>query len=116
MDEPIDAPEPPSGLSEDITEVVDQLPSKELRSLIKYAGARLRHLEKPISELIEAGEGEEIVRIEDRNLYTIVVKGKQCAKGCQNCPHDPQIYVVTLEWEPDGSRHLHWEHIGQVID
>lgn len=116
MDEPIDAPKPPSDLSEDATEVVDQLPPKELRSLIKYAGARLRHLETPISELVEAGEGEELVRVEDKDLYTVVVKGKQCAEGCQDCPHDPDVYIVTLEWEPDGSRHLHWRNIGKVVD
>lgn len=116
MDEPIEAPEPPSSLSDDLVEAIDELTALELRSVIEYARARVDYLQAPISDLIEPADDEEIVRIDDQDIYTIVVKGEKCDEGCADCPHDPHVYVVTIEPGIDGGRHLHWEDLGGMLD
>ena len=115
MDEPIDAPEPPSNVSDELIEDIDALTAPELRSFLKYVRSRLEYLEAPISDFIEAGENEEILRIEEYDLYTVVVKGERCEEGCEDCPHDPHVYVVTIEPDLDGERHLHWEDLGGML-
>lgn len=115
MDESIEAPEPPSTISEELIEELDALTPPELRSVITYARARVNHLEAPISEFIEPDEEEEIIRIEDYDLYTVVVKGESCEEGCEDCPHDLHVYVVTIKRDLDGERHLHWEDLGGML-
>lgn len=115
MDEAIDPPEPPTALPEHLTEAVEDLTPRELRSLVEFTRARLEHLEKPIPELIEVGEDEEIVSVDDYDVYTVVVKGQRCAEGCDECPHNPRAYVVTIEHDAEGERRLHWEDIGRTL-
>lgn len=115
MDEPIEAPEPPSTISDELIEELDELTAPELRSVISYARDRVDYLDAQISEFVEQNDDEEIVRVEDHNLYTIVVKGETCEEGCEDCPHDPHVYVVTIEPELDGERHLHWEDLGRML-
>lgn len=116
MDEPIDAPEPPSDVPADVVDGVDALNARELRSLVTYVRSRIEYLERPISEFVEPGDDEEILRVEDDELYTVVVKGTRCEDGCDECPHDPHVYVVTLEPDVDGDRRLHWEDLGRLLD
>ena len=115
MDEPIDAPEPPDDLPEELIDAVDDLSTDELVSLVSYARARVDYFETPIAELIEPEDDEEIVRIDEYDLYTVVVKGERCEAGCEECPHDPHVYVVTVEREVDGGRHLRWEDLGPML-
>lgn len=115
MDEPITAPEPPSNVSEELVDELDSLSAPELRSVLKYVRSRVEHLEAPISELVEAGPDEEIVRIDEYDFYTVVVKGQRCEDGCEDCPHDPHVYVVTIEPNLDDERHLHWEDLGGML-
>lgn len=115
MDQPIDAPEPPSNVPDELIEEIDALTAPELRSFLKYVRSRLEYLEAPIADFIEPGEDEEIVRIDEYDLYTVVVKGERCEEGCADCPHDPHVYVVTIEPDIDGERHLHWEDLGSVL-
>ena len=116
MDEPIEAPEPPATVPEALVEELDSLSARELRSVITYARSRVEYLETPIRDLIDPDDDEEILRIEDRDLYTVVVKGENCEEGCADCPHDPHVYVVTIEPDLDGERHLHWEDLGGMLD
>lgn len=115
MDEPIDTPEPPSNLPDGLVEEINALNPQELRSLVSYGQARLNHYETPISELIEPGEGEEIIRIEDRDLYTIVVKRLKSQDENGGDP-EPHVFIVTIEPDLEGGRHLHWEDIGRVFE
>ena len=115
MDESIEAPDPPATISEELIEEIDALTAPELRSVIKYARSRVDYLEAPISEFIEPDDDEEILRVENHDLYTTVVKGERCEEGCEDCPHDPHVYVVTIEHDIDGERHLHWEDLGRML-
>ena len=116
MDQPIDAPEPPTNLSEELIKEIDSLSAQDLRTLVKYARYRIEYLETPIPDLIEPDDDEEIIRIEEYDIYTIVVKGEKCEESCEDCPHDPRVFVVTIEPEMDGERHLHWEDIGPMLE
>lgn len=115
MDEPIDSPEPPSNLPEELVDEIDSLTAPELRQLLKYARSRIEFLETPVAELIEPGEDEEILRIDEYDLYTVVVKGEKCDEGCEACPHDPHVYLITIEPDLEGQRHLHWEDLGRMM-
>lgn len=116
MDQPIEGPDPPADLPSPVVEEVERLRPEKLRSLIEYARDRLDYLEAPTTEFIEPAEGEEIVRIDERDLYTIVVKRTVCEEGCEDCPHRPQAYVVTKDPDYDGGQHLHWVYIGDVLE
>jgi len=109
--------EPPvaSGtLPDDVVEHIDDLDEAQLRAVIDYAQDRIRFVHPDVTEQIEAREGEEIVRIEERNGYTEVVKRQPCAEGCDNCPHGPYLYHVREERRPDGSTSLHWTYLGRI--
>lgn len=107
-------PVAPSTLPDDIVEAIDNLNEAQLRAVIDYAQDRMRFVHPSVTEQIEAREGEEIVRIEERNGYTEVVKRQPCAEGCTNCPHGPYLYHVNEEQRPDGSAHLHWTYLGRI--
>lgn len=115
MDQPIDAPDPPPRISDELIEDLDALTAPKLRSVLKYVRSRLEYLEAPIADLIDLDDDEEILRIDDYDLYTVVVKGERCEVGCDDCPHDPHVYVVTIEPDRDGERHLHWEDLGGML-
>lgn len=115
MDEPIEAPDPPANVPKALIEELDSLTTRELHSVIKYARSRVEYLETPIPDLIDPEDDEEIIRVEQNELYTVVVKGENCEEGCEECPHDPHVYVVTIEPELGGGRHLHWEDIGRMM-
>lgn len=114
MDEPIEDPSPPSGLPEEVVEKVATLSTTQLRELIEFAESRLKYREAPLSERIEPREGEEIVRMKDYGHYAVVVKRnkEETDRGAPSEP--PHVYVVTVEPEPEGGHHLHWEDIGRV--
>lgn len=108
------APAPPEELSSDTIEVLDELDEAQLRAVIDYARSRLRYVTPRVSDQIEPREGEEIVRIEERGGYIEVVKREPCAEGCEDCPHEPVLYHVRKERQPDGTTNLHWTYLGQV--
>lgn len=116
MDQPLDEPDPPSDLPESVVRTVDGLKSGELRSLVEYARARIEYLETSIAEYIEPDEGEEILEVDERDLYTIVIKRQVDETGNEPVRHTPHAFVVTREPEPDGGYHLHWADIGTVAD
>lgn len=115
MDEPVEEPTPPSGLPDEVVSATSSLPAPQLRQLIEFAQARLRFMERSVSDLIESSEDEEIVRIKDYGYYTLVVKRKKVTEN-RGSAEPPHAYVVTLEPERDGGHHLHWEDIGQIVE
>lgn len=108
------APEAPPELSTHTVEVIDQLDEEELRSIIDYARERREYIHPDITDQIESGPGEEIVRIEERTGYPEVVKKQPCAKGCDECPHGPFLYHVREESRPEGGISLHWDYLGRI--
>lgn len=116
MDESIEAPEPHSDLPEELIAEIDELSVTELRPLAEYVQARIQYMESPISELIEPEDDEEILRVEDSLLYTIVVKRKKSDAGREDGPHEARVYVVTIEPDMEGGRHLHWNDIGPLAE
>ncbi len=95
------APVPPADLPQEAVNVVDELDEAELRAIIDYAQARKRFVHPHVTDQIEAKEGEELLRVEERNGYTEVVKSQRCADGCSECPHGPYLYHVREERRPE---------------
>ena len=114
MDGEAEEPGAPSVLRADAVALIDNLGEAELRAVIEYARERLQFVHPNVSEQIEAREGEEIVCVEDRGSYTEVVKRRPCVDGCDECPHEPILYHVTKERQPDGTTSLHWGYLGRV--
>lgn len=107
-------PDAPSVLSPGLVEEIDELGEAELRAVIDYARRRQQHLHSTITEQIEPAPGEELVRVEEREGYTEVLKREPCGEDCPDCPHGPYLYHVHEEKRPDGERKLHWRYLGQV--
>lgn len=107
-------PAPPSELSTDFVERVDDLDEDELRALIDYAHERKRYLHPTVTEQIEPGPGEEIVRVDEQEGYTEVVKREPCGEDCPECPHGPYLYHVREQQGPDGDPKLQWNYLGPV--
>lgn len=114
MDGDDGAPVPPEDLPPEAVEVLDELNEAELRAAIDYARARKRDIHPRVTDQIEAHEGEELIRVEERDGYTEVVKKQLCSDGCDDCPHGPFLYHVREEQVPDGESQLHWTYIGIV--
>lgn len=102
-------------LPEDLVAELEGLQLHELREVVHYAQGRIRELQAPVSDQIEAAPGEEIHSTEERPEYTEVIKSEPCGDGCSNCPHGPYLYHVYEEVKPDGSASLHWVFLGRVF-
>jgi len=116
MDGEAEEPVAPTELRAEAVALIDDLSEAELRATIEYARDRLQFVHPEVTEQIEARDGEEIVRIEDRGAYTEVVKRQPCATGCDECPHEPILYHVTEERQLDGTTDLHWTYLGRVYE
>lgn len=112
----MDDPAPPTELPEEVADALTSLSATQLRELIEYAQSRLRFLEGPISEFIEPADDEEILRVEDYGYYAVVVKRGGTGEGGESSTEPPHVYVVTIEPEQEGGRHLHWADLGRVIE
>lgn len=111
-DEP-DAPSVPSGVPASLSAKLVDLNEGQLRAVAGFV-QRLIDRRHPISEDIEPQEGEEIVRVEEGEYYTTVLKRQPCADGCEDCPHGLYLYHVRRESHPDGAEMLNWSYIGQI--
>jgi len=104
-----------SDLPNGLAEALSRLDEAELRAVISYAKSQLSPT-PTVEELLEEGEGEEILEVEEQNGYTKVLKSQPCAEGCEECPHGPYLYHVRVEKYPENEEEasLHWEFIGPV--
>ncbi|MCL9815202.1 hypothetical protein [Natranaeroarchaeum aerophilus] len=107
-------PTPPNALPTAIVEAIEQLDKSELRAVIEYAQRRYEFEQLSVSDRIEAGPGEEIVRIEENPVYTTVVKRQPCGKDCEDCPHGPFLYHVQKVPRIEGESKLQWRYLGTV--
>ena len=114
MDGDSEVPAPPPNLPAELVELLDGLDETELQAAIDYAQARRRFVHSDVTDRIEARPGEEILRVEERDGYTEVLKRLPCAEGCADCPHGPYLYHVYEEQRPEGGSRLHWTYLGRV--
>lgn len=56
-----------------------------------------------------AGDGEEVVDVEDGGNGTVVVQKVPCGKDCDGCPHGPYKYVLGRDGDS-----LNWDYKGPV--
>jgi hypothetical protein len=109
-------PEPHHDVPDAVRETLQDLNDAQLRHTAEYVQRLLNYHQRPVSEEVEAGPGEEILRVDDHDVYTEVVKKQPCADDCPDCPHGPYLYHVIRETHPDGDRRLHWSYVGRVSE
>ncbi|SFG35655.1 hypothetical protein SAMN04488063_1787 [Halopelagius inordinatus] len=102
-------------LPDELVTELNELQEHELREVVHLAQRRIRELQAPVSDKIEAAPGEEILSTEERAEYTEVIKSEPCGEGCSECPHGPYLYHVYEEVRPDGRTSLHWVFLGRVF-
>jgi len=113
MGDATDGPTPPEGLPDRLLSDLRGLTDEELRMAIIYAQELLQsHGEHAAG--IEPGPGENIIRVDEHEGYTEVVKTTTCVEGCDNCPHGPYLYHVEEEPRPEGGTRTHWKFMGKV--
>ena len=105
-----------NGLPADLIEGLADLDESQLRDISAYVQDLIHHDQSTVRNLLDEADDEHVVRVEDRNGYTEVVKTQECSEGCEDCPHGPFVYHVTREIHPDGSEHLHWSFIGRASE
>lgn len=105
-------PVPPEALPTEVADALSTLNRAELRAAIDFAQKRSQYLHPEVMDQIEPGTGEEIVRIEEQDSYTLVSKLQPCAEGCAECPHGPYLYHVREVTRTDGDSRLQWSYIG----
>ncbi|WP_225741239.1 hypothetical protein [Halorussus halophilus] len=104
-------------LPDSLESQLDSLSESELHAVVTYARSRIPTRSAP-EAVLEAGPGEEILEVIERNGSTEVVKKQPCAEGCSECPHGPYLYRVQLQPAVtlDDGPSLHWEFLGRVYD
>lgn len=95
---------------------LDDLDRRQLREVVRYVRRRLRASRTSVSDRIQPAPGEEIVAVEERAMYTEVIKREPCGENCPDCPHGPYLYHVYEEHRPDRSDSLHWVFLGRVFE
>lgn len=108
-------PTPPEGLPDDIVARLTELSPEQLRKTIVHAQELLRSRDE-VDPPVEGVPDEDILRMEERDGYTEVVKQLYCPEGCSDCPHGPYLYHITEEPRPEGGTHTHWTFIGKVSE
>ena len=104
----IDSPE---DVSEEVTTALEGSSDSQLREIIHYAQQLLRD-HPPLTEAIEAREGEELVRMEDHGAYTVVIVERPDETGEARGP-----FAYRVKWEPDiddGDGQYKWHYLGKV--
>ncbi|SEW13135.1 hypothetical protein [Halobacterium jilantaiense] len=97
---------------EQVRTVLDDCSDRELRAVVEYAQRRLGA--KPsLTDAIKAREGEELVRTEDHDGYTIVVVERPAETGADSGP-----FAYRVQYEPDvdgaSAGKYRWHYLGAV--
>jgi hypothetical protein len=107
-------PDPPEVLPTGLVQELQNLSDHELREVISYSGDLIEYHDEELISEIDADDEEEIVRVEERDGYTEVVKRVPCGENCEECPHGPYLYHVRPIPEQEGDDHLQWQFIGRI--
>jgi len=105
--------DPPEDVPEEIAAALEESNDRQLREIIHYAQQRLQE-HPPITEAIEAREGEELVRTEDHGDYTLVVVERPDAPAEARGP-----FAYRVKWKPniegeEGEGKYQWHYLGKV--
>jgi len=102
---------PPDDIPADVAAALDDCSNTELRAVIHHAQQRLRE-RPPLTDAVEAREGEELVHTVDHGAYTIVVVERPDETGLDRGP-----FAYRVAWAPeiDGSGGKYrWHYLGRV--
>lgn len=113
MTQNTDSPSPPEGLPESVVGELTELNPGNLRRAIVHAQELLQWRSENPTE-IDVHRGEDVLRVNEHDAYTEVVKRVPCGEDCSDCPHGPYLYHVSEEARPEGGSHTHWRFIGEV--
>lgn len=106
-------PEPPEDVPGEVVDALEECDNRQLREIIHYAQQLLQE-HPPLTEAIEAREGEELVRVEDHDAYTSVVVERPDETGEERGP-----FAYRVKWEPnvdeEGGKYR-WYYLGRVSD
>lgn len=103
--------DPPDDVPEEVTSILEGSSDSQLREIIHYAQQLLRD-HPPLTDAIEAREGEELVRMEDHGAYTVVIVERPDETGEARGP-----FAYRVKWEPDiddGDGQYKWHYLGKV--
>lgn len=113
MTQSSESPSPPDRLPESVAGASNELTSEDLRRAIVHAQKLLRWRPDNPTQ-IAVHPGEDVLKVNERETHTEVVKTVPCGEDCPDCPHGPYLYHVTEENRPEGGSHTHWRFIGEV--
>jgi len=84
----------------------------QLRELVTYARHRLEG-RPPLTDVIEAREHEELVRMKDEGAYTTVIVERPAETGAARGP-----FAYMVQWEPhvDSDGKYKWHYLGRVFE
>lgn len=105
--------EPPDDLPAPIATALRESHDDQLRAVIHFA-QELLWQQPPLTDSLEAREGERIVSTEKQDAYTSVVVEKEDAIGT-----DGDRFAYRVQWEPsvDGDEgRYRWHYLGRVDD
>ncbi|MUV48245.1 hypothetical protein [Haloarcula sp. CBA1122] len=105
--------QPPESVPEEAITALQDSSDSQLSDIVHYAQQLLRE-HPPLTEAIEAREGETLVRTEGHGAYTIVVVERPDETGEGRGP-----FAYRVQWEPDiegeGGKYR-WHYLGEVFD
>ena len=105
--------DPPEDVPEELIGVLTDSADSQLREIISYAQQLLRE-HPPITDAVESRRGEELVRVEDHDAYTIAIVARPDEPGEARGP-----FAYRVKWEPgidDGEGRYRWHYLGKVFD
>lgn len=105
--------DPPEDIPTEVLQILDESDDGQLREIIHYAQQLLRE-HPPLTEAVEAREGEELVHIDDHGGYTTVIVERPDETGEARGP-----FAYRVQWEPeidgDGGQYR-WHYLGRVVE
>jgi len=99
-------------LDEAIVEAFETTDDELLRGVVTYARQCLDD-RPPLTDVIEAREHEQLVRMEDEGAYTTVVVERPDESGAARGP-----FAYMVQWEPhvEDEGKYKWHYLGRVFD
>lgn len=105
--------EPPEDLPAEIATTLRESDDDQLRAVIHFA-QELLWQQPPLTDCLEAREGERIVRTEEHDAYTSVV-----VEPTESSGSDGDRFAYRVEWEPgveDEPGQYRWHYLGRIED
>lgn len=103
--------DPPDDVPAEIATALEACSDGQLRHVIQYAQRLLQDLPQ-LTDAIEPRPGEDIVRIEEHDDYTIAI-----VKRTEESDQSHGQHAYRVKWEPefdDGGGKYRWHYLGSV--